>query len=267
MIMKIVKIILTSVILLVIVASCRDPYVDLTTDATQVLFGVDKKIWLLQNRRYANSGIDLYNETTGALEVELDLPEGIESAHALAYDGEFLWVGGIGENESLYKLDPQTGGTISEIPNIRTEGIAVDGNYLYYSVYETNTINKIKKDGVFVETITVKNIDYDQTIKDIAIDGDNLYYLRYLSYTETQPIVKINLSDKDESLVALSESIDTYSLTIFNGEIVGVTSTNYISRFNQFPGDLISSNPVHEDSENSWITAIAPYYEIEGSEE
>ena len=258
--MKAVKVIFKSLILLVLVSSCTDPYINLIPNTTEEIDGADKKLWILQNRRYANSGIDLYNETTGIIEAELDLPSGIESAHALAYDGEFLWLGGIGENESLYKLDPETGDVISEIPNIRTEGIAVKGDYLYYSVYETNTIRKITKGGTYIETITPTNINPSHSIPDIAIDGNDLYYLRYLTFTETEPVVKLNLSSKEETLISLDGSIDTYCLTIFNSEIVGVGLTNDINRFNKFVGSFISSNPTHEDSRNAWITAIAPYY-------
>lgn len=265
--MKVIKIVLKSLILLILVSSCRDPSIEIADDITEVIDVIDKKLWILQNKRYPNAGIDLYNETTGVIEVELDLPSSIESAHALAYDGEFLWLGGIGENESLYKLNPLTGDVISEIPNIRTEGIAVDGNNLYYSVYETNTINKIEKNGTFIETITPRNIAPEHSIPDIAIDGGNLYYLRYLSFTETAPVVKLNLSSNNEVFIDIGESIDTYCLAIFNNEIVAVTLLNNISRFDKNSGDFISSNLVHEDIENAWITAIAPHYEIIEAEE
>lgn len=260
--MKVIKKIVASIIFLILISSCGGYSIEISEDTIDEVDAIDKKLWMLQNRKYANSGIYLYNETTGLIERELDLPTNIKSAHALAYDGEFLWVGGNGEDESLYKLDPQTGATLSEIPNIRTEGITVDDNYLYYSVYETNIINKIEKNGTFVEEIVVKNADLN--IPDIAIDGNNLYYIRY---TVTEPVVKLNLSSKNESFIALAESIDIYCLTIFNGEIIGVTTTNDISRFDQYSGGLISSNPTHEDNENSWITAIAPYYEVIDSEE
>jgi len=241
--MKVTKIILKSLIILVLVSSCKDPYIDITND-TEVLLNdsIDKKLWLLKHRKYQDSGI-----------------QDLESPHALAYDGEFLWVGGIGEDESIHQIDPQTGETLFEIPNIRTEGIAVDDNYLYYSVYETNIINKIEKNGTFVEEIVAKNASL--SIPDIAIDGNNLYYLRY---TATEPLVRLNLSSKNENFIDISGSIDTYSLAIFNNEIVGVTLLNGISRFKQNSGDFISSNITDVEG---WITAIAPYYEvIEGEE-
>lgn len=253
--MKVTKTILKSLIILIIISSCREPFIDMTGTPEVIEDIIDKKLWLLKHRKYQKPGIYLYNETSGAIEIELDLPKGLESPHALAYDGESLWIGGIAENESILQLDPQTGAILSEIPNIRTEGIAVDKNYLYYSVYETNIISKIQKNGTFVEEIIAKNASL--SIPDIAINGSNLYYLRY---TATAPLVKLNLSNKEESFIKLAGSIDTYSLGIFNNEIVGVTLLNGISRFNQNSGDFISSNITDIEG---WVTAIAPYYEIE----
>lgn len=256
--MKIIKIILNSIILLALVSSCRDPFFK-TIYNTELLDTIDKKLWLLKHRKYEDSGIYLYNETSGILERELDLPKILKSPHALAYDGEHLWVGGIDQDESILQIDPQTGAILSEIPNIRTEGIAVDENYLYYSVYETNIINKIEKNGTFVEKIIAKNAAL--SIPDIAIDGNNLYYL---SYTPTKPVVKLNLSNKKESFIALPQSIDTYSLAIFKNQIVGITRFNGISRFEQNSGTFISSNLTDI---KGWITAISPYYEIIKPEE
>lgn len=256
--MKAIKTLIKSLIFLTLISSCGDYFVEIP-DAPEIPDPIDKKLWLLKHRKYQKPGIYLYNETSGTLEIELDLPKDLESPHALAYDGEFLWVGGIGEDESIHQINPQTGAILSVIPNIRTEGIAVDENYLYYSVYETNTIIKIEKNGTFVEEIVTKNASL--SIPDIAIEGNNLYYLRY---TVTEPIVKLNLSSKNESFIALAGSVDTYCLTLFNNEIVGVTLVNGISRFEQNSGDVISSSVTDIEG---WITAIAPYYEIIASEE
>lgn len=258
MIMKTIKALVKSIILIFLISSCNDPYIQFPSNSQVVNDTIDKKLWLLKHRRYQEPGIYLYNETNGLLERELELPENLESPHAMAYDGEFLWVGGIGEEESLYQIDPQTGAIISEIPNIRTEGIAVDNDYIYFSVYETNIINKIEKNGTFVEEIVTQNASL--SIPDIAIHGNYLYYLRY---TVTNPVVKLNLSNKNESFISLAGSIDTYCLTTFNNELVGVTLVNGISRFEQSSGNLISSNFTGIEG---WITAIAPYYETIESE-
>jgi len=256
--MKLTKILLKAFLFIAVISSCRDPYIEIK-EVVEVLDTIDKKLWILKHRKYQKPGIYLYNETSGSLEIELDLPKGLESPHALAYDGESLWVGGIGEDDSIHQLDPETGETLSEIPNVRTEGLTVDEDYLYYSVYETDRIKKIEKNGNLIEEFTVKNASL--SIPDIAISGNHLYYMQYEA---AAPIVKVNLSSKNESFIELSASIDTYCLTLFNNEIVGVTLLNGISRFEQSTGNIISSNLTGIEG---WITAIAPHYEIIEEEE
>ncbi|MFI1771724.1 hypothetical protein [Thalassobellus citreus] len=209
------------------------------------------KIWILTHKRYESPGIYLYNETSSTIELKLELPKNLKSPHALAFDGESLWVGGEVENESIYQLNPETGAIISEIKNISTEGIAVKDDYLYYS--GLSSINKIEKNGTLVEEISTKNSSYK--IPDITIDGNDLYYLRY---SEKEPVVKLNLSNKKENRITLAESTGTYCLTVFNNEIVTIMPFNEISRFNLQTGQLISTNTTEL---KGWITAIAPYYE------
>ena len=167
----------------------------------------------------------------------------------MAYDGESLWVGGMGENESIYQLNPENGGIISEIRNIKTEGIALLNEFLYYSDYKI--INKINKDGTLVESISTKNSSYN--IPDIAIDANNLYYLRY---SEKEPVIKIGLSHRIESKIPLTESTGTYCLTVSNNEIITINPFNEISRFSLKTGEFISNKTTNI---KGWIRAIAPY--------
>ena len=51
----------------------------------------------------------------------------------------------MGQNKSIYQLNPENGAIISEIQNIRTEGIALLDDYLYY--INVNIINKVEKNG------------------------------------------------------------------------------------------------------------------------
>ena len=252
--MKAAKTILTLLLLTISLSSCNKDLDDISDPI--VLDPIDDvdieyKWWILTHKKYESPGIYLYNETDSIIELKLDLPENLESPHALAYDGESLWVGGEGQNESIYQLNPGNGAIISEIKNIRTEGIAFLDEHLYYS--SNNIINKITKDGTLVEEITTKNSSYN--IPDIAIDGNNLYYLRY---SENEPIVKLNLSNKKENRIALAESTGTYCLTLSNNEIITVTPFNEISHFNQRTGAFISTQTTII---KGWITAIAPYYE------
>jgi len=132
--MKIQKTFFNLIILTVLLCSCnRNLPEDFLFNDTIETEKIEQKWWILTHRKYQSPGISLYNETTLTIELELDLPENLESPHALAYDGTSLWVGGNGENESIYELNPETGAIKSEIRNISTEGIAVQDDYLYYS--------------------------------------------------------------------------------------------------------------------------------------
>lgn len=251
--MKATKSILTFLILTILVSSCHKDLDDITenivlTDSISYE-NIEHKWWILTHRNYEAPGIYLYNETNSEVELKLDLPENLESPHALAYDGESLWIGGVGENESIYQLNPENGAIISEIKNIKTEGIALLNDYLYYS--NDKMINKIEKNGTLIEEIATKNSSYN--IPDIAIYGNNLYYLRY---SEKEPVIKLSLSNKKESRIATTETTGTYCLTISNDEIITINPFNEIIRFNLKTGEFISNNTTIIEG---WITAIAPY--------
>ena len=238
-------------LLLLLTIFCSACNRDLTEDIIfpSVIENTEYKWWILTHKNYESPGIYLYNETTSTIELKIDLPENLKSPHALAYDGVSLWVGGNGENESIYQLNPETGAIISEIRNIKTEGIALLDEYLYYS--SDQVINKIEKNGTFVEAIPTKNSSYN--IPDIAIYGSFLYYLRY---SENESVIKLKLSTKTESAVPIIQSTGTYCLAVFENEIVTVTALNEISHSNIRTGAFISTNPTEI---KGWITAIAPY--------
>ncbi|ALJ06204.1 hypothetical protein APS56_14150 [Pseudalgibacter alginicilyticus] len=251
--MKSIKTIFSLLILTILVSSCHydldDVYENSIITDSIPNENVEYKWWILTHKNYESPGIYLYNETNATIELKLNLPENLESPHALAYDGESLWVGGNAEDESIYQLNPENGEILSEIINIKTEGIALLDEYVFYS--NDKNINKIEKNGTLVEEITTKNSSY--TIPDIAINNNNLYYLRY---SENEPIIKLNLSDKKESKIPIAESIGTYCLTIFNDEIITVNPSNEISHFNLQTGAFISTETTEI---KGWITAIAPF--------
>ncbi|WP_194766077.1 hypothetical protein [Tamlana sp. I1] len=253
--MKLTKTIFTLLILSILATSCNRYLEDLDegdlVTETEEEEEIEYKWWILTHRSYAKPGIYLYNETTSTIELKLDLPKGLESPHALAFDGESLWVGGVGEDESIYQLNPENGAIISEIPNIKTEGIAVLDEFIYYSDYKN--IKKIDKNGVLIETIATKNSSYN--IPDIAIDDTNLYYLRY---SENEPVVKLRLSSREENKIALSESTGTYCLTVAKNEIITINPFNEIVHFNLRTGEFILNSPTIMEG---WATAIAPYEE------
>ncbi|WP_157614136.1 DUF5050 domain-containing protein [Pseudotamlana agarivorans] len=252
--MKIFKIIIPFTLLVILCSSCnRNVPDDLEGQGSDMHLTATYKWWILTHKNYQKPGIYLYNEQTGAIEVELKLPKGLQSPHALAYDGASLWVGGIGENESIYQLDPVSGDVLSEIPNIITEGLAIQDEYIYYS--SENAIHKIMKNGTVVESIQTENTALN--ISDIAISENLLYYLRY---AETGPIVKLNLTSKSETPINTVETSGTYCLSFVENKLVTVSNLNEINQNSSRTGELISSTPTGIEG---WITAIALHEKIE----
>ena len=107
--------------------------------------------------------------------------------------------------------------------------------------------------GILIEEILTKNTTLN--IPDIAINGSNLYYLRY---SEDEPIIRLNLTSNTEHIKYGIENNDTYCLSIFNNEIITVSALNEINHNYLQTGGYKSSHPTDI---NGWITAIAPYYE------
>ena len=240
--MKTLKIILTLIVISSITYSCE-------TDSDITQENKDAKWWILTHKNYESPGIYLFNETNLSVELKLDLPEGLDSPHALTYDGKSLWIGGMGSEESIYELNPETGEIISEIKNIRTEGLASSNDFLYYS--SSNKIYKIKKDGSIIDVFTTENSSH--VIPDIAVSENNLYYLRY---SEEQPIVELNLSTKQENIIPNIENAGTYCLSFHNNKLITINNSNKISSFDSKTGEFINDITTNI---SGWITAIEPY--------
>ena len=216
---------------------------NLTTD-----FEEDTKWWILVHPTHGNGGIYLYNETDSIVELKLELPEKLTSPHALDFDGESLWIGGANSSASIFEISPIDGRILSEIDNVRTEGIASLNNDIYYA--GSRNIYKISKQGGPIETIpTQANV-----IQDIAINSANLYYV---SNGETDPIFKLNQINSTEEQL-LETGVDAlYTLAIQNENLI-VVSDNKIRRFDINSGEKISDSNLYLNF-YGWITAIAPY--------
>lgn len=250
--MTILKPILITLILGFCLVSCNrnKPVYDITRTPTEP---VTYKWWILTHKNYQKPGIYLYDEEANDIVLELSLPDDLQSPHALAFDGEHLWVGGNGENESMYQIHPDTGDIVNTIPNIITEGIAVKDNNLYYC--NLNTINVITKNGGFVDTFETENTTLN--ISDITIFENNLYYLRY---SETEPVIKLSLNTLTETPISGLTTSGTYCLTYFDYELITVSALNEINHNSIQSGDLLSSSPTNIEG---WITAITPHFTVE----
>lgn len=208
----------------------------------------DVKWWILVHPTNGNPGLYLYNETTSTTELKLNLPDKLSSPQALGYDGKSLWVGGMGDNESIFELDPKDGMVVSEIKNHRTVGIACYNGYLYYAIYAE--IFKINKKGDPIENFNIKSANI---IEDIFIHKSDLYFA---FNAENDPIMKYNSITKEEDLIVNTQVKALYTLAIFNNNLIVVTDNNEFRRFDIETGSYISDKKIHIDG---WITAIAPY--------
>ena len=209
----------------------------------------NQKWWVLLHRNYENPGIYLFDENSSSFERKFDLPQELESPHALTFDGTSLWVGGMGNKESLYQIDPLSGEIVSEIKNIRTEGIVISGEFIYYS--NDKFIRKIDKEGDLIDEIRTSNSSH--VIPDIAIDNGDLYYLRH---TEKQPVIKLEILNHSETIIPNIENTGTYCLTISNDNIITINNSNQIVQFDKVTGSLLSKTDIPM---KGWITAISPY--------
>lgn len=213
----------------------------------------NEKWWLLT--RQNNSGVGeraiiLYNETLSTIEKKLPIPATLSSPHALDFDGKTLWVGGAGTNESLYELDPGNGAVISTIPNIRTEGISLVQEGIWYSATLGGNLVLIRRDGTIRATSNVNS----NTVQDIAAYGFCKMY--YVVNGATDPIIEVDLLNKTENTILDTQVSTLYTLTIKDGNFIVIGSNNEIIRFDMVSGAKVSANAIPV---SGWITAIAPY--------
>ena len=246
--MKTSKSILFLTFFLVTFFSCNNEPVDFTLEENSTSENNDIKWWILVHPSYGNPGIYLYNETESTIENTLPLPTQADSPHALEFDGEFLWLGGMGGNESIYKLNPEDGTVVSELTNIRTEGISYLNGELYYSFY--GRIYQMSQDGTPIQEIILET---DNNPSDIAINNSSLYYV-YNGAID--PIIKINQTDSTEETIAETEVTALYTLAIDNDNLIVITNSNAIRRFDINSGERLSDTETIIDG---WITAIVPY--------
>mgnify|MGYP003114625629 CR=1 FL=1 len=236
---------LALIILVLSFVSCENEPVDF-----EVNDDTDTKWWILTRTNNNNIGepeIVLYNETTSTIEKKIDLPSGFSSPHALDYDGESLWIGGFHGSASILQLSPIDGAILTEIENIRTQGIACIDNYIYYS--GSSNIYKIDRQGVPIETIPTQS----SVIQDIAITNLTIYYVFNGSI---DPIIRINPTNSTEETITETEVTGLNTLAIHNDHLIVTTNSNAIRRFDINSGERISDT---ETIIEGWITAIVPY--------
>lgn len=81
--------------------------------------GVASLVWVVVHPSDApmGAGLFLFDESRQEVVRRLTLPD-IVSPHALAWDGESLWLGGRDEQPAVHQLDPVDGREISRWPGV-----------------------------------------------------------------------------------------------------------------------------------------------------
>ncbi len=252
--MNIFKSTLSLTLFLALLLSCNNEPVDFSLEDDSIYVNSDIKWWILVHPSYGNPGIYLYNETESTIENIIPLPEPDGSPHALDFDGQSLWIGGARSNfnngiityNPIYEINPITGEVISTIENIRTEGISVSGNHIYYAT--DGQINKITKTGTLVNSISVD----DSGITDFELHNSKKYYV-YNSTTD--PIIRINETTGQNEFILETNTPSLYTLSIRDDNFV-VVSNNHFRRFDLNTGQHISDIKIEIEG---WITAITPF--------
>lgn len=224
-----------------------------TDDSGGVTPGISSHLlWVLVHPSEApdGPGIFLFDEDQQQVLAELPLPPGVTSPHALAYDGTSLWLGDMGMGASLHQLDPTTGAVISTIPGVRTEGITVDGDTLWYSgedpgSFDMNLVH-IQRDGTILGSLSVPV----SVVQDVAHDGASLYYL---VNDDQDRVLRVDPATGAESLLFDQPFVAPYSLA-FDGQYLAVAADETIKRYDPATGAPVSSGPLGVPG---WITAIA----------
>lgn len=223
-----------------------------------------KKWWILSHKSYGEPGIILYNETTDEIEKLLPIPNPELSSHALDYDGGSLWLSGAlpsktnpyRECDTLFQISPEDGSVISAMPGIRTQGVSVSDDYIYYSGWSFSraAIYTITKAGELVDTYQTEELIHSLEV----IEGVEMYAM---TANKESPLLHLDLATNKLDTIFLPGHKSRRNIIIENNEIItieqgGINSPNILKRYNKETQELISEKII---SVNGWLTAFAPY--------
>lgn len=199
-----------------------------------------------------------YNHTQNEIINEIDLPEGMSSPHALAYDGEHLWLGGMGNNEKLYCLETESGNVVQQYENIRTEGITVFGGSIWFS--SSNLRRNVWLININSDGDTLQEIDTELiVIQDIAHFQDKIYYT-YNDTNEPVGIIDLDTGDIEGFITDAALGQYVYAMSVHEGYLYIIDSrgeVNYLRAFDAETGEFLQEAATSIDG---WITAMAPSY-------
>lgn len=204
-------------------------------------------------------GIYLYDEDSEEIVCKVELPEPFSSPHALAYDGELLWVGGIVNEDpmrgAILAIDPKTGEVVDELVTTgMPEGLAVAGDTLWYGANDwpdsacRARLVQIDRDGEILDELVPERC----LVQDIAKLDDRLFYV---VNDEADRILEVMPDGSAEREVASRAGGNAvYTLSSRLGRLV-VEGYGALHWFDPDSGEAQARVPHNVPG---WITAIAP---------
>ena len=207
-------------------------------------------VWVLVHPTNAplGPGLFLFDEARQAIIRRLPLPDGVTSPHALAWDGRSLWLGGVDAEPGIREIDPADGRVLSRWAFAVTEGIAIDGDTLWYAAVISTLIPlvHVAGDGTTLESITLPEV----TVQDLVMADGALYYL---VDDDADRIMRFDPATRSSTELVRNVDVAPYSLG-FDGAHLAVAVDGRIRRYDPSTGALESDRPF---AVPGWITAIA----------
>lgn len=201
--------------------------------------------WWVITENTSGSQINYYSSESGRVTRTFDVPDGILSAQAISFDGESLWVGGIGPAAGIYQLNTTNGEVISSIPNVQSVGIASKDNQLYYSDAERIfTLNNGQSSPAF-------NLQTESEIGDIAIYNNDLLVLE----KGQGKVFKLSTSSGAVLNEFYTGIPNATNLSAGNGAFSIITEWNAFCAFETENGSMVNDVPVDLPG---IVTGIAP---------
>ena len=228
-----------------------DAHVALGDGGTTIVAPVSSLAWMIVHPSDAprGPGLYLFDESRNQVVSHLPLPDELESPHALAWDGESLWLGGAGLDSAVYELDSVDASVRSRLPNIRTEGITIEGDTLWLADddnFGSVRLVRLARDGTELFSALLPTT----TLQDLTIARGALYYL---VNDGVDRIVRFDRATGASVDLVRGVHVAPYSLA-FDGAHLVVAVEGTLRRYDPATGELVRVSSIDVPG---WITALA----------